>query len=330
MGTILEYRRKATKDRIADLQRQLALTKELCGEHGCVYATGSFARGEASKHSDLDLFIVSRLVDHGKRDKEPSIRNLNQILIKADLIRATKELGIEEFSGDGEYLTHYTVEDLIATLGKRHDDSTNTFTARLLLLLESFPLIGEPAYQKFTESVVKAYWKDYAGREAKFMPAFLTNDVLRMWRTFCVNYESGTPPESTADKAKRKLKNYKLKHSRMLSCYSALFYLLATFSKNGTVTPADAGTMISLSPSQRLEWMLDQPELKDAYPDIRNLIARYEEFLTKTEIPKEELIPPFVENAGDYLDSARQFGDLVFSVLQAIGRDREFYRVLVV
>lgn len=333
MGKILENRRDTTQKRVEDLREELALTKELCGDHGCVYATGSFARGEASSHSDLDLFIVSQLVDSGssnKHKKESSISNLDQILIKADLIRATEKLGIEEFSGDGEYLTHYTVEDLITTLGKREDDSTNTFTARLLLLLESFPLIGGPAYQEFIKSVIKAYWKDYNGRESQFMPGFLANDVLRMWRTFCVNYESGIPPESATDRAKRKIKNYKLKHSRMLSCYSALLYLIATFAKNGTVTPIEAETMISLSPTGRLEWILDQPELKAAYSDVRKLITCYEEFLQKTDMPKGELVKRFEENAGDYLDPAHRFGDLVFSILKIIGNGGDFYRLLVV
>jgi hypothetical protein len=50
-------------------------------------------------------------------------------------------------------------------------------------------------------------------------------------------------------KAKRKLKNYKLKHSRLLTCYSALAYLLAVFATRQTVTPDDARKMVSSTPT---------------------------------------------------------------------------------
>jgi predicted nucleotidyltransferase len=140
MGALLEQRRRETADRIGRLRNDLTSAKTLCDNHGCVYATGSFARGEASSHSDLDLFIVSQGLP-----ERPSIRGLEQILIKADLIEATRNLRIPDFSGDGEYLKHYTVRELVQTLGTPEDDVTNTFTARLLLLLESFPLVGETA-----------------------------------------------------------------------------------------------------------------------------------------------------------------------------------------
>jgi hypothetical protein len=59
-------------------------------------------------------------------------------------------------------------------------------------------------------------------RCSSVVPAFLANDILRIWRTFCVNYEARTETEPAEKKAKRKLKNYKLEHSRLLTCYSAL------------------------------------------------------------------------------------------------------------
>ncbi len=194
--------------------------------------TGSFGRGEASTHSDLDLFIVGQ----GSLEA-PTLSRLNQILVKADLIEANRKLGFPDFSGDGEYLAHHTVGELLNTLGKPEDDASNTFTARLLLLLESTPLIGESAYRRIVDDVIVSYWRDYQDNKNNFVPAFLANDILRMWRTFCVNYEARTqnvPPER---KAKRGVKNYKLKHSRLLTCYSGLLYLLAVFSKNGTVSP---------------------------------------------------------------------------------------------
>jgi len=110
------------------------------------------------------------------------------------------------------------------------------------------------------------------------MPAFLANDILRMWRTFCVNYEARTSKEPPRQKAKRKLKNYKLKHSRLLTCYSAILYLLAVYTKQETVSPSHAFAMTKLTPTARLEWVLDQSSLSKSHSKIRKLLKCYEAF----------------------------------------------------
>jgi len=142
MGEVPEARRSETTSRFEQLQKQLGAAENLAANKACIYATGSFGRGEASKHSDLDLFIVGR-GDKNRRE----LSNLEEVRIKADLIEAIQLLGIPEFSGDGEYLIHYTKQTLIETLGKPHDDASNAFTARLLLLLESRPLLSEEIYR---------------------------------------------------------------------------------------------------------------------------------------------------------------------------------------
>jgi predicted nucleotidyltransferase len=138
----LADRRVTTAARIETIREKLKATERLASGKACVYATGSFGRCEASAHSDLDVFIV------GKRDGRPGpegkegslLKNLDEICIKADLIEVTRQLEIPEFSGDGRYLVHYSVHEFTKTLGSPEDDLTNTFTARLLLLLESRPL----------------------------------------------------------------------------------------------------------------------------------------------------------------------------------------------
>lgn len=328
MGEILDRRRSETAERISQLRKELKQAEKLCGNLACVYMTGSFARGEASHQSDLDLFIVGKEgLSQGR-----SLPALDEILIKADLIEATRKLGIPDFSGGGEYLKHYTVKELIGTLGTPEDDAKNTFTARLLLLLESSALLGEAVYTDITHEVIGAYWKDYQRHKNDFSPAFLANDILRMWRTFCVNYEARTASEPEIEKAKRKLKNYKLKHSRLLTCYSALLYLLSVFSKTHTVSPTDTVHMISLTPTQRLEWVLSQPELAHVHDKTRQVIEHYEEFLTNTEVPKDQLIASFLDKDASrkYFQSADNFGDLAFDLLDAIGKKNRFHRLLVV
>jgi predicted nucleotidyltransferase len=211
----LADRRFMTAARITELRDRLKSAETLAKGKACVFVTGSFGRREAGPYSDLDLFIV------GKRDGIPAsdgkegslLKHLDEICIKADLIEATRELNLPEFSLDGRYLTHYSVHEFTKTLGTPQDDVTNTFTARLLLLLESCSLLESAVYQEITEEVIAAYWRDYEDHKPDFMPAFLANDILRLWRTFCVNYEARTERIPEVEKAKGKLKNYKLKHS---------------------------------------------------------------------------------------------------------------------
>ena len=254
MGDLTRSRKVQTDKRLSRIKNLLKAAAKSAKGKGCVYATGSFGRGEASRFSDLDLFIVGRTI----RNKR-ALGRLDEICITADLVRATRRLNIPDFSGDGEYLAHYTIPDLVESLGTAKDDATNTFTARLLLLLESRPLLGEDVYDHAIKEVIGAYWRDFKDHKKEFIPAFLSNDILRLWRTFCVNYEANTSTEPPRQKAKRRLKNYKLKHSRLLTCYSALLYLLAIFKIRKTVTPNDARQMVRLRPIERLEFLLRQP-----------------------------------------------------------------------
>jgi len=327
MGTVLDTRRAETQRRTEDLKAHLGDAEALCRGKACVYITGSFARGEAHNFSDLDLFIVGQDVS-GKRE----LKRLDEIRIKADLIEATQELGIPEFSGDGRYLEHYTVHELTGTLGKPEDDVTNTFTARLLLLLESRPLLESEVYDKVIEDVIGAYWQDYVDHKNDFTPAFLANDILRLWRTFCVNYEARTSRQPEEERAKRKLKNYKLKYSRLLTCYSALLYLLAVHTEKQTVSPEDAVGMIGMTPTQRLEWLAVHPSFQGAGENIAGLIADYEEFLVNTAEPEAVLVQRFLnrDTSRGYFEGATRFGDRIFDLIETLGKRKQLHRLLVV
>jgi hypothetical protein len=324
----LADRKKDTQARMKTLKERLHDAESIASSKACVYATGSFGRLEASEHSDLDLFIVGKCDGKGAN----LLKRLDEICLKADLIEVTRDLKIPEFSGDGRYLMNYTVDGLVKTLGTRQDDVENTFTARLLLLLESRPLLEPTVYAEVTADVIAAYWRDYEDHKSDFMPAFLGNDILRLWRTFCVNYESNTARAPELEKAKGKLKNYKLKHSRLLTCYSALLYLLAVYGRNQTVSPADATFMISLTPTGRLHWLLDQTDLKSSHTQVAALLSQYERFLEVTNADESALLSRFLDkkSSREFLRDAASFGDTTFEALMAIGNGNRFQRLLIV
>jgi len=333
VGGLADRRALSTK-RIKELREFLKDAEVLAGTKACVYATGSLGRLEASTYSDLDLFIVGKANGRkGPDGKEGSqLNRLDEICIKADLIEATRKLDFPEFSGEGRYLVHYPIDDLTKTLGKPEDDVTNTFTARLLLLLESRPLLGEEAYSDILKEVIAPYWRDYEDHKNNFIPAFLANDILRLWRTFCVNYEAGTERMPEDKKAKGKLKNYKLKHSRMLTCYSALLFLLATFSRRQTVSPADVLELVRHTPTERLEWLAKQDDLIDARPTLEALLGQYEKFLETTNAPEDELLKQFEDKqkSSELMDASYKFGDLMFESLSCLGGNNRFHRLMIV
>ncbi len=108
----------------------------------------------------------------------------------------------------------HPLSDYLNGLGKPSDEANNTFTGRLLLLLESKAIFGESSYQYIRRECVRDIGRIYNDHSQNFLPAFLVNDILRFWRTLCVNYEAGL----TTNPAKRRAKNYKLKYSRLLTC----------------------------------------------------------------------------------------------------------------
>lgn len=329
MTEFLESRRAESDKRVAQLLSRLNKAQKHAGPSACVYLTGSFGRGEASPHSDLDLFILARSDESPRR---PS--RLQEICLKADLIEQTSAIGLPEFSGDGEYLALYTVDKLVKTLGCPNDDASNTFTARLLLLLESRPLIGKEVYDEAVHEVLKAYWRDYDDHPKDFMPTFLANDIARLWRTFCVNYEARTTTDPPEKKAKRKLKNYKLKHSRLLTCYSALAYLLAVHKARGTVNLDDATQMVGLRPLERLTALVNDAKLgtASARQRVDDVLESYCTFLRESDRAEAELLELFLkpQQAREYFAQANTMGDRVFELMLELGEGSRFFRLLVV
>jgi len=109
-------------------------------------------------------------------------------------------------------------------------------------------------------------------------------------------------------------------------------YLLAIYQGQATVTPEDATSMIRLTPTKRLEWLRGQTTAVDAQGKIDSLLEQYERFLEVTNAEEKTLVDMFMDKNQSriYLDEAYKFGDLVYDVLTAIGKESRFHRLLVV
>lgn len=321
-------RRELAQNRLRELKSELSGADRDLSRKACIYTIGSYGREEASEFSDLDVFIV----DESENPKTRSLSNLDLTCALADLIRAGRKHGFPDFSNDGQYLNHYSIQELTETLGTRSDDYSNAFTARLLLLLESRPLVGDQVHERAIAQVVRAYWRDYPDREEEFIPAFLTNDILRLWRTFCVNYEAGPGASEELRKVKRKLKNYKLKFSRMLTCYSAVVYMMYLYGSNKTVRPDEARRMALMTPVDRLKFVSESAEKRVITDRVNALLEMYDTFLVNTNKSESELIEVFRDRSlvQRYVNESYNFGDKMSDLLKTFGEDNSLLRVVMV
>ena len=161
-----------------------AVDKLLEGHRLCVYATGSYGRLEAWDGSDIDLFFLYDDAEESERLPWITFTRLS-----ARLVEETEDMGFPPFSGDGRYLEVLYVGEMEQILGSPEDDSQNSFTARMLLLLESQPVYREDVHKALLERIVGFYYRDFDDHADRFLPTFLTNDILRFWRTLTLNYE---------------------------------------------------------------------------------------------------------------------------------------------
>lgn len=319
----LATRKARTDERFARIQERLRPAEALLGDFATVYATGSIGRGEASQHSDLDVFIVSESDAEGRLLLKP----LETIRLQAALIEAAAQEEFPPFSDDGAYLHPHSIADMIEKLGGRDDDYENLFTARMLLLLESRPLLGVRTYERAIDRVLAEYWRDFSQNADRFLPIYLTNDLIRYWKVLCLNYEERTRRAENPNK--RRLTNYKLKHSRLLTCYSALVYFCHLLQNTDSITQEDARSMTKLTPTERIAAVRSNPEVASL---VDRILERYVEFLESTDAPKTELLARF--DAPDYRgirrESGQNFGDLMFDLLVRAGSRTKLFRYLVV
>jgi hypothetical protein len=233
----LATRRKESEEGLALVREEAEsrLSSIVGKEPLAIYVTGSFGRLEARfpKGSDLDLFF---LYGPDSCSHKARLSQLTWFELAGELIRISRDLDFEEFSRDGAFLQAHNVWHIGRELGSQHEDAENGFTARLLLLLESRYVLNKPLYERFMQETIGFYYGDYATNRGTFRPTFLINDILRFWRTLCLNYEHKRnrkrSDEDSDDpraqwRADSALDNLKLRFSRLSTCYSMVIALAA-------------------------------------------------------------------------------------------------------
>lgn len=167
-------------------------------ERFIIGVNGSYARREVTSGSDVDLFVLFR---------KDALSEASDI--QSRLREALGKQGFKMPANDGVFERPLTVSGLTQTIGGM-DDSNDTITRRMLLLLEGEWVYGKSGFEDARSRLLNQYVAETIRPEQISM--FFLNDIIRYWRTICVDLEhkvqvGGKP---------RAIRLIKLRFSRML------------------------------------------------------------------------------------------------------------------
>lgn len=320
-SSFLADRQKHSSDRLAELSSRLAeITSDLELDGLSIICAGSYARGEASEHSDIDLFFAYV-------NKPSSTRpNTNHLRLFGRLIDLNEQMGFPPYSRDAHFLKTLNAAAMRPHLGSPQDDESNYFTMRMLTLLESACVLGEESYESIVGGFIEAYCADVGRHPDEFWPLALVNDIRRYWLTLLLNYENANYRERTQDpemdedpEVERRVRRFKLSFSRKMTCFASL---AAIASQQAPHTEATLRGLVGLSPRDRLLRVAeDMPATRVIVDRIMSL---YIWFLEQTGKSKEELRAVFSREEAHtgYTEKVEEFGKSIFDLLCEIDHQR--------
>lgn len=258
--------RKSYSEKIVnDLKAELGSCEKLDKNLGIV-VTGSFGRDEASEESDMDWFIIS--VDDLSEDKI----NLIQSVV-AEIINKYVSNNV---GNTGTFGGVVTKSEILENFGGDRD-SNQSFTRRILYLLESKWLLNEALYTEVKTDILKKYIKDDSPDDG--INRFMLNDVIRYYRTICTDYEFKVH-ESGKSWGVRKIK---LKFSRKLLYFSGLITIASTINYTRDEKIEKTLALLALSPLDRIEHLVGA----DFFTKILSYYELFLQEISKPDVRRE-------------------------------------------
>jgi hypothetical protein len=261
------------------------------GDEASIVLMGSWGRSEVTSESDDDFMVLI----HGPEGSlvKPGVEEVSEVLD-------------HQPSKEGPFAAPVFSEKLVQHIGLDPDDNKN-LTGRMLFLLESVSLTGVDVYVKVRDEVLGRYFDDSI--KPYRPPRFLLNDLVRYWRTICVDFAA----KEWEGPEKWGLRNAKLRTSRKILFAGGLLPTLECSRFDSAPMRSYLEEQLALSPTDRIA----QAFLKNrAIDEGARTLGAYDEFVGRMNESafREDLQAVSRENAGE---------SVAFAEASAIGRELE-------
>jgi hypothetical protein len=255
-------RRRAIMDGVG-LDRDLA-----------VIFVGSWGRHEVTPDSDNDFYVLVR----GQRPEEQHPEIIERVKTALDQEESEfRAHAVAQIRGPGReqvFGSVVSLPDLVEKIGLDRDTNSN-LTQRMLLVLESVAIHNDELHRDARQTVIDGYLEvPIKGRQP---PRLFLNDVIRYWRTMCVDFAGKMKDREGQGWG---LRNAKLRTSRKMLFASGLLPVLRCCELDSAEIPPFLVDQFRLAPADRVA---------DAFVALKELSAgvrvfeAYERFLERLE-----------------------------------------------
>jgi predicted nucleotidyltransferase len=230
----------------------------------CILSVGSYGRYEASPESDLDIYIIHK--------KQVSNVTLSNAYKRIKEMAKTADI---KLSKGFEPIPLETLQENIG--GKK--DTNSSITNRILFLLESECLYGRSFYSFAYKKILEKYLRDIL-QFKKQTPRFLLSDIIRYYRTICVDYEFKIT-EQNKDWA---IRNIKLRFSRKGLYFGGIAILLNSMNKKNNERYEYIAQNLRIPFADKISHILLEQNIEQTHANIISLYAKFLEKISKGDV----------------------------------------------
>jgi len=231
--TTFEKAKRRSEEGIAKMR---SVAEEILKEERSIIVgvNGSYARREVTSGSDVDLFFLYT-------GQHNSIAMDYQQKVRDQLSNA----GFEMPAVGGVFSAPLSVSMTREMIGGQ-DDTNIHITRRMLLLLEGEWIFNEQLFQETRTQLLNQYVPSSLRDEQICL--FLLNDVIRYWRTICIDFEF----KVQNDGKPRAIRLIKLRFSRMLLFLAGVLAIGETYGQKANDKFSTLNNYLALPAIERI------------------------------------------------------------------------------
>lgn len=277
--------------------RRTAIEGPTHGPNTSVVLMGSWGRAEVTAGSDDDFMVLVR--GYNADQAQPSVARVGAVLDHPPGPQRT-------------FAAPVSSQNLVQNIGLDADDNAN-LTRRMLFLLESTPVSGDDVYGRVRSEILDRYL-DVSVKPYR-PPRFLLNDIVRYWRTICVDFAG----KERQGPEKWGLRNAKLRTSRKVLFASGFIPVLECFRFDLQQMRVFVEEQLSLPPIDRIAHAFLTNEAQD---EGARALGAYDEFVGRMNDPEfRRVLQSVTRERADFaavFSDVRRIGDELQAGLSAL------------